>query len=180
MNTIGAAVPVRHLGDGEAEIDRFNYLYPVTTTLLGIAGIGLFAILWLFVIPQSRLEEVESRERQYRQTRKRPPKRIGENRRHLLRRMHMFLAVMALLLVMAGIGVVRRSAWLYIASVGGIVLLAIALRRVLLCPHCGASLNKDLKKLDPSPGRTNWLIVRDNLAKGVPVTCSACGRSLDE
>lgn len=180
LDTIGAAVPVRHLNDEEAEIDRFNYLYPVTTTILGIAGIGLFCILLLLVIPQSRLEEVDSRQRQYRQLRNRPPKRIGDNRRRLLRRMHMFLAVVALLLVMAGIGIVRRSAWLYITSGGGLVLLAIALQRLLVCPHCGASLNKDLKELDPSLGGTNWLIVRDNLAKGVPVTCSECGHSLDE
>jgi len=64
LNTIGAAVPMWYLQDGQAFINRFNYLYPVTTILLTIVGIGLVSTLFVFLIPQSRLENAASRVRQ--------------------------------------------------------------------------------------------------------------------
>jgi len=180
LNTIGATVPVWHLDNGQAFIDRFNYLYPITATLLGLTGIGLVGTLFVFLIPQSRYERAGSRVRRYQHTKKTPYHRISNNRKLLLKRMHQLFIVLGAIVVLAVIGILRESAWLYITVIAGVILLAFAGRRALVCPHCGASLKKDLQKLDPLLGRTNWMIVRDNLAKGVAVICSKCGCSLDD
>ncbi len=180
LNNIGATVPVWYLPDGRAFIDHFNYLYPFTTTLLVFAAMGLMASLYLFFIARSRLEKVLSRTGQYQRTRKIPHRRLSQNRKHLLGRIHRLLVLLGLVLLLAVIGVLRESAWLYLIAIAGVLVWLVAMKKALVCPHCGASLTKDLKELDPLLGRTNWLIVRDNLAKGVAIICSHCGRSLDD
>ena len=181
LNTIGATVPVWYLDDGRAYINRFNYLYPFTATLLSIAGIGLVTVFFLSFIPQTRYEAASSRAKQYQQA-KRRHRPLSSNRRMLLGRVHRLLFLFVAILGLALIGILRSSAWIYIAAVAGAILWIFIIKRALVCPHCGASLVKDLKALDPSivRGKTNWLTVRDYLAKGVPVTCSHCGHSLDD
>ena len=44
LNTVGESVPVWYLSEGRAYIDRFVYLYPITSILLVIAGIGLVSL----------------------------------------------------------------------------------------------------------------------------------------
>jgi len=181
LNTIGATVPVWYTDDGRAFIKRFNYLYPFTATLLGIAAIGLVTVLFLPFISQTRYEAASSRAKQYQQA-KRRHRPLSPNRRMLLGRVHRLLFLLVAILGLALIGILRSSLWIYIAAIAAAILWSFIIKRALACPHCGASLAKDLKELDPSVVRakTNWLIVRDYLAKGVPVTCSHCGHSLDD
>ena len=182
LNTIGATVPVWYLDDGKASINRFNYLYPITTTLLGLTIIGAISALFaLLVIPQSRYEAYSSRLRRYQEAKNRPHQCLSANRRLLLSRLHLLLLMFGGALGLVAIGILRSSVWLLIAAFLGVILCVFARRWMLVCPHCGASLVEDLKEIEPriSTG-TNWLIVRDYLAKGVPVICRSCGRSLDD
>jgi len=181
LNTIGATVPVLYLKDGKAFIDRFSYLYPFTATLLGISIAAIAALLWLLVIPQSRIETASSRVKRYRNAKNSTHQRLSSNRRQLLKRLNLWLLVAGGILGLLVIGILRSSLWIVIFSFVAFVLLRLAMGRILVCPYCGASLTKDLQEIEPRVvSRTNWLVVRDYLAKGVPVTCRNCGRSLDD
>jgi len=182
LNTIGATVPMLYLNNGKAFINRFSYLYPITTALLALAGIGgISALLVLLVIPRSRIEAASSRARRYQQTKSSPHPHLSPNRRLLLRRLHGLLLMFGGVLGLVVIGVLRSSVWFFIAALVGVILWFFAMRRMLVCPRCGASLIEDLKEIVPRiTFGTNWLMVRDYLAKGVPLTCRNCGRSLDD
>ncbi|SFM86008.1 hypothetical protein [Thermodesulforhabdus norvegica] len=180
LNTIGAAVQVLHLPDGRAVINRFYYLYPFTTTLLTIAGIGLISAFYTFFIRKKGLEKAESDAISYRRPSRTSYLLHGRNRKGLLSRLYRQLITLGALLVLMFIAIILESPWLYIIAIAGILWVSVRTRKAMTCPHCGASLRKDLQKLDPSPGKTNWLIVVDRLSKGVKVTCSNCGRSLDD
>ena len=182
LDSVGATVPLRYLQDGRAFIDRFTYLYPFTAMLLMIAAIAAAVLLWLFVVPQSRIEAASVRAKRYRDLDKSPQKRPGLNRGLLLKRLHLWLLLSGGIGVLLVIGVLIPSPLLVIACIVAIVLLWSGVGRVLVCPFCGASLKQDLQDIEPriGSGRTNWLIVRDYLAKGVAVSCSHCGRSLDD
>jgi len=183
FNVIGTAVPVLHLDNGKAFINGFIYLYPITATLLVLTAIaGVSTLFVLLFIPQSRFEAAAARARQYQQAKRSPRQRLSANRRLLLSRLHRWLFFSGGMLAIVVMGFLRTSAWIVLVALAGAALSTLIMRRMLVCPHCGASLANDLKELEPSVvrGRTNWLTVRDYLAKGVPVTCSHCGRSLDE
>lgn len=181
LNTIGATVPVWYLDDGRAFINRFSYLYSITSIFLILATIGLVSTFFLLFIPKSRYETASLRVKQYQQA-KRRHRPLSPNRRMLLSRMHRLFFLFAADLGLTLIGILRESTWLYIASFVGAIFWVFIMKRWLVCPHCGKSLAKDLKELEPRVVRngTNWLIVRDYLAKGVPITCSQCGHSLDD
>jgi len=181
LNTIGATVPVLYLKDGKAFIDRFIYLYPFTAILLGLSITAIAALLWLLVIPQSRIETASSRVKRYRNAKSGTHKHLSPNRRLLLKRLNLWLLMAGGILGLLVIGILRSSPWLVIFSFVALVLLRFAMRWILVCPNCGAPLTKDLQEIGPRiVSRTNWLVVRDYLAKGVPVTCRNCGRSLDD
>lgn len=181
LNTIGATIPVLYLKEGKVFINRFVYLYPFSAILLSLTTIGIGVLIVLLVIPRSRIETASSRVRQYQQAKNSPHQYLSPNRRLLLSGMNRLLLMFGGVLGLLVIGVIRSSAWLVIASFVGVILLRLAFRPVLVCPHCGASLIEDLKEIIPRiVSRTNWLMVRDYLAKGVPLTCRNCGRSLDD
>lgn len=181
LNTIGATVPVLYLKDGKVFIDRVGYLYPYTATFLGISLMAIAALFWILVIPASRIETVSLRTKRYRDIKKSQRQSPGSCRRLLLKRLNLWLLVAGGLLVSMVIGILQSSPWIAIYSIVAIVLLRLVMGRILVCPCCGASIVKDLKEIEPSlVSRTNWLVVRDHLAKGVPVTCSSCGSSLDD
>lgn len=181
LNTVGASVPVLYLEDGRAFVNRFSYLYPFTTILLCLTAIGAATFLVLLVIPRSRLDTAYSRIRQYQQAKNNPHPRLSPSRRFLLGRLNRLLLMFGGAIGLVAIGAFRSSAWLLIAGFAGVILLSLAVGRILVCPHCGASLARDLKEIVPRiTYGTNWLMVRDYLAKGVPLTCRSCGRSLDD
>ncbi len=181
LNTIGATVSVLYLKDGKAFIDRFNYLYPFTATLLGISIAAIAGLLLLLVIPQSRIETASSQVKRYRNAKNSTHQRLSSNRRLLLKRLNLWLLMAGGMLGLLVVGILRSSPWIVISSFVTFVLLRYAMRWILVCPNCGASLTKDLQEIEPRVvSRTNWLVVRDYLAKGVPVTCRNCGRSLDD
>lgn len=181
LNIIGTKVPILYLKDGNAFIDRFTYLHPFTAMLLVFSTIATVALLWLFVVPQSRIEAASVRAKQYRNLKNGPQKRLSPNRRLLLKRLHLWLIMIGGIAVLLVIGVLIPSPWLVISSFAAIILLWSSIHRILVCPYCGASLKEDLRGIEPRvvSRRTNWLIVRDYLAKGVAVICSNCGHSLD-
>lgn len=182
LNSIGATVPVWYLDDGRASINRFSYLYPITLTLLGLTTIGAISALFVpLVIPQSHHDVFSSRVRRYQDAKNRPHQHLSANRKLLLSRLHRLLLMLGGALGLIAIGILRSSVWSLIAALVGVILWLFAIRRMLVCPHCGASLVEALKEIEPRiTTRTNWLIVRDYLAKGVPVICRSCGRSLDD
>jgi len=181
LNTIGATVPVLYLKDGKAFVDRFSYLYPFTAILLVLSTTAIAALLWILVISKPRIETASSRIKRYRDVKNSRHQCLSSNRRLLLKRLNLWLLVAGGILGLLVIGILRSSLWLVIFSFVAFVLLRLAMGRILVCPYCGASLTKDLQEIEPRVvSRTNWLVVRDYLAKGIPVTCRNCGRSLDD
>ena len=180
FNTIGATVPVLYLNDGKAYINRFNYLYPITTSLLIISVLALLSTVLFLFMPQSRIKKIERQVNELKQAKNTTCRQLSPNRRHLLMHLHLLLFLAGVILLLAGIGIYLESPGLYITAIAGVVLWLVILKKTLVCPHCGASLKEDLQELDPLSGKTNWLIVRDNLARGLPVICSKCDRSLDD
>ncbi len=181
MDTIGAPVSVLYLADGRAFVDNFAYLYPFTTVFLVLSAIAIVAFIWVRSFGRSRLAANIARTDRFRQARKRPGKRLSEHRRQLLSRLNWWLVVIAVVVVSGVIGFLGPYVWLAIASIGAIVVLLVALKSLLACPHCGASLQADLRDMVPHVGhKTNWLMVQNYLAKGVEITCRSCGSSLDD
>ena len=183
MNRVGGHVRLLILADGRTYIDKFNYLYPVTTTLLVLSAIGLLATLWILVILESNYSVAAKRREQYRRARSAPARPLSANRRQLLRHMHNWFAMLAGIMVLFSVGITKHNLWWL--ALGGLVLvfpLALWPRKKFVCPHCGASMVNELRNMVPNitGRRTNWLTVRDYLAKGVGVTCQKCGRSLDD
>ncbi len=181
FNTVGATVPVLYLKNGEAFINRFAYLYPFSTMLLGVLAAATGALVWLLVIPRSRIEAVALRRKRYKHIKTGARWRLAPNRRQLLRRLDLWLLMNTGLMVLVAIGVLQSFVWLVILSFAAAVLIHFLMRRILVCPHCGASLMKDLREIEPRlVSKTNWLTVRGLLAKGAPLTCRNCAHSLDD
>jgi len=180
MDAIGARVSVLYLADGRAFVDNFAYLYPFTTMFLVLSAIATVALIWMRSFGRSRLEANLARTDRYRQARKGSGKRLSRNRRQLLSRLNWWLVMAAVLIVSGVIGIMGPYVWLAIASFGAIFILSMALKNLLACPHCGASLKAELRDMAPHVGhKANWLMVQNYLAKGVEVTCRSCGRNLD-
>jgi len=181
LDTIGNKVPLLYLSDGRILINKFTYLYPVTTTFLGLAFISLLSLLGAFLVPRSRFRKAENRKKQYLKLAQKRDKKLSLNRKSLLNRLHGWFAFIVLTAGLFALAIIIKLPWLGILSLVSAILLVLLLRKILVCPHCGNTLIQELRELEPNiTNRTNWLVVRDYLAKGVPVQCQSCKKSLDE
>ncbi|GIX22015.1 MAG: hypothetical protein KatS3mg121_0798 [Gammaproteobacteria bacterium] len=108
------------------------------------------------------------------------------NRRRLLAALHRQIALGGLGLLCVLGGVFTRSVMLVSAGMLLALIAGIRIGRLARCPHCGASLRGALAKALPlaqsdRPGEgLQVLRLRDVLASGADLQCSACGRELDD
>lgn len=101
--------------------------------------------LVLISVPGLRHEALSSQTRGSEKARNRSHRNLGAKRKLRLNRLHRLLLRLAAMLGFVALGVVRRSVWMLIIALSGVVPWRFAAKRVLACPvicrNCGRSLD---------------------------------------
>ena len=180
MGRTGTRLPILYTTDGRAWVDRFFYTHPFTGVMLIFDGLLIAAWLWLTTVGRQRFTKLTRQRAEYRRAALHPRGEIAPARRRLLREVSAMVLAMGAGIVATGAGFALGTITLAGSGLALVLGVRIFFWPRFTCPDCSGSLVGELRDLGlPLGGTTNWLMVRDALAKGVPLRCSNCKWDLD-